>query len=150
MAVPSGTPCTQQSHHALQDHQWDCCHPCCSSLPVSLTRPDQRPPPTIQTTTLQNSHISTQFLPKCGLPKCLWNALPAKVVLAPSPETFHLAPCTHSLLITRWEAFYLHLSLFYFNALITVCSCNRTFLRGNPYRPITEKGPIDRLLKRVR
>ena len=37
---------------------------------------------------------------------------------------------THSPLITRWEVFffYLHLSLFYFSALITVpCSRNRTF-----------------------
>ena len=58
MAVSSGTPCTQQSHHAVQDHQWVCRHPCCSTLPVSLTRPDQRPPPTIQTTTLQNSYSS--------------------------------------------------------------------------------------------
>ena len=93
MAVSSGTPCTQQSHHAVQDHQWVCRHPCCSTLPVSLTRPDQRPPPTIQTTTLQNSYFQHSFFPSVV---CLWNALPATVVSAPSPETFrsHLAPLT--------------------------------------------------------
>ena len=163
MAVLSGTLCTQQSHHAIYRiiNGLVTMHPCCSSLHVSVTRPDwgqhhlQFRQQHCRIFTFQNIVFSQVW--SSGMP---YSYLPQWCPATLSPETFqsHLAQLTLHLSLDG-KIFYLHLSIFYFNACthhfcvpIMAPFCTQVWQysswgtyftsRGNQILPLFENRPL--------